>query len=263
MTDKLSKVSPDGIDRTEYLARDKERFREPGGTPPKSLLDHDPYEIVETPNPNGKALVEAILTWEGEFDPDDVPVPRGSILIDAKGTPLFETTDEVVFQSKGAHVVGAMAIESGARFNVDCHTVVAVRGLPVSLVRADNPFPGQGGADVVDGALVTGGEPPRPNLERVRARAGQAETHESEQIALRLLRSIVDDGAVQDLPEKWPNIVRSVNAADRFNEPIRLAGMQVSGSLTVISVKHEGDRLDLAFRGSRLDEVREVKRCGE
>jgi hypothetical protein len=264
MGDKLSKpTAPGAIDRREYLKHDLKRFIDPKDAgPAKVLTDHDPYEVVERPNPNGCAMVEAILTWDGsDPGPENIVdgifvVPERSVLLDADRVGRFWLTQDAAFVGgPGDVIVGAIAIEPGVQGNVDCHTLIAVRGYPGRALRADNPYPAMGGADIVNGALVTGGGPPRPKLEEIRANQRNQALHEGDLLALKLLGGL---GVMRlELPGKWPNIVVSAVTAKRFNAPIRLVTVMKDSGATLVLLEHEGDRIGLAFRHGKLTSVRE------
>lgn len=272
MSDKLAKPPASAIDREEYLDRDKERFR-PGASAgaPRGLMDHDPYAIVERPNPNGRAMVEAILTWDGDWsklspnEPEPFTIPSGSKLIDTRGIPFFETYQDAVFEGGAGNViVGALAVRPGSKGNVDCHVLYGVQGYPYGHVRADNPFPGMGGADERDGVLVVGNGPPRPKLEAILD--GRGEEHGEARLgdvlyaqrvamtaeALQLVIKVVDAGLEEELPDPWPDLLFDLRRTGFAEGVVTLETIVRSEGKVTILLRSHDRKLGLVFRGETL-----------
>jgi hypothetical protein len=218
--------------------------------PAKALSQHDPYAIVDTPNPNGRAICEPILTYHGT---GSLFLPHGSKLTDCMGTPIFETYEEARFHGHGANcVVGAMAIKPGVAGNIDCHVITGVDGYERGLLTADNPFPGMGGAELKDGVLVTGERPEMPNLGAIldRREGMRPDSTIQRQIDEEAVNALVSAHGFREWVEQQPKPWKSAFIMDQLG--IKIVAAEREGGTLAMVLSYREKRMFVAVCRGRI-----------
>ncbi len=173
-------VTEEGIDRTEFVWRDRQRFRD-GSGPAKMLFGHDPY--AETPpHDDGRA----IATFHLSTDAGMHPLQMGTAIDVRVGAEIvvFLTTEPCVVRPEMDTIVGGRARNPGSVGNLDIHMPAGIAGLPA--VRVDNPFPGMGGADVTSDGTLLVRRPHRPKTDRLLGEEAPETTSDRDAASARL-----------------------------------------------------------------------------